>query len=302
MYNVDSAGAFASGTESEFANLELLNTSSINHRENVDDFKALQSENADSEESMGDHEFEDISEASDEDNSQNLFGVDVFTSLQGSLDAYKAAETGAHVNKFMNLPSKSALENEIFDSEPFELGASKVFSQAAPLITSGALEMVHENQSQVDAGESISQAQVEALGGLDLSIAKIPKPFAILEHENDSDTLFHHMTWSGEYSFSGSQPAKSSGLSLVSDQDQVSASHVLPESKASINSTGFADASLGLGILQNPWQRLIEPRRWAQAVMDTKTHRNSFPSSHGGFAAEDFKTMPPAEELIPRFW
>ncbi|QBM88594.1 PA14 domain-containing protein [Metschnikowia aff. pulcherrima] len=311
-YSEDSAGSFAGGTESEFANLELLNISSSTHRigshrlpnlsgENVDDFKALQSENADSEYSMGDHEFEDISEASDEDNSQNLFGVDVFTSLQGSLDAYKAAETGAHVNKFMKLPSKSALENEIFDSEPFELRASKVFSQAAPLITSGALEMIDENQSQVDAGESISQAQVEALGGLNLSSAKIPKPFAILEHENGTDTLFHHMAWSGEYSFSGSQPAKSSGLSLVSDQDQISASHVLPESKASIDFTGFADASLGSVILSNSMAEVYQISQMGASSHGHENSQHPLPSSHGEFAAEDSKTMPPAEILSQDF-
>ncbi|KAM9910192.1 hypothetical protein OXX69_004716, partial [Metschnikowia pulcherrima] len=311
-YSVDSAGAFVSGTESEFANLELSNISSSTHRigsnrssnssgDNVDDFEASQSENADSEESMGDHEFEDISEASDEDNSENLFGVDVFSSLQGSPDAYKAAETGAHVDKFMNLPSKSAQEKEIFDSEPFESEASKVFSQAAPLITSGALEMVHENQSQVDAGESIGQAQVEALGGSNSSSAKIPKPFAILEHENDTDTLFHHMAWSGEYSFSGSQPAKSSGSSFVSDQDQISASHVLPESKASIDSTGFADASLGAGAFS---ESMAETYRTSQMGASSHGHenaQNSFPSSHGEFAAEDSKTMPPAKNLSQDF-
>ncbi|KAM9905720.1 hypothetical protein OXX79_001980 [Metschnikowia pulcherrima] len=311
-YSVDSAGAFVSGTESEFANLELSNTSSIDHivgshrssnssGNNVGESKASQSENADSEESMGNNEFEDTSETSDEDNIQNLFGVDVFTSLQGSLDAYKAAETGAHVNKFMNLPSKSASENELIESESFESEASKVFPQAAPLITSGALEMVHENQSQVDAGESISQAQVEALGGSNSSIAKIPKPFAILEHENDTDTLFHHMAWSGEYSFSGSQPAKSSGSSFVSDQDQISASHVLPESKASIDFTGFADASLGSVILSNSMAEVYQISQMGASSHGHENAQNPLPSSHGGFAAEDSKTMPPTENLFQDF-
>ncbi|KAM9918300.1 hypothetical protein OXX59_008757 [Metschnikowia pulcherrima] len=311
-YSVDSAGAFVSGTESEFANLELSNTSSSSHiigshrlsnssGENVDESKASQSENADSEESMGDHEFEDISEASDEDNSQNLFGVDVFTSLQGSLDAYKAAETGAHVDKFMKLPSKSASEKEILDSEPFESEASKVLSQAAPLITSGALELIDENPSQVDAGESISQAQVEALGGSNSSSAKIPKPFAILGHENDTGTLFHHMTWSGEYSFSGFRPAKSSGSSLVSDQDQISASHVLPESKASIDSTGFADAGLGSVILSKSMAEVYQISQMGASSHGHENARNHFPSSHGESAAEDSKTMPPSENLSQDF-
>ncbi|KAM9906303.1 hypothetical protein OXX79_001634 [Metschnikowia pulcherrima] len=311
-YSVDSAGSFAGGTESEFANLDLLNTSSINHSigsnrlsnssgENVGESKASQSENADSEESMGNNEFEDISESSDEDNSQNLFGVDVFTSLRGSLDAYKAAETGAHVDKFMKLPSKSAQEKEIFDSEPFDSGASKVFSQAAPLITSGALELIDENPSQVDAGESISQAQVEALGGSNSSNAKIPKPFAILEHENDTGTLFHHMTWSGEYSFSGSQPAKSSGLSLVSDQDQISLSHVLPESKASINSTGFADASLESVILSKSMAEVYQISQMGASSHGHENAQNPLPSSHGQIAAEDSKTMPPVKNLSQDF-
>ncbi|KAM9933743.1 hypothetical protein OXX80_006643 [Metschnikowia pulcherrima] len=311
-YSVDSAGSFAGGPESEIANLDLLNTSSINHiigsnrlsnssGNNVGESKALQSENADSEESMGDHEFEDISEASDDDNSQNLFGVDVFSSLQGSLDAYKAAETRARVDKFMNLPSKSASENELIESESFESGASKVFSQAAPLITSGALEMVHENQSQVDAGESIGQAQVEALGGLNSSSAKIQKPFAILEHENDTGALFHHMTWSGEYSFSGFQPHKSSGLSLVSDQNQISASHVLPESKASIDSTGFADAGLGSVILSKSMAEAYQVSQMGASGHGHENSQNSSPISHGEFAAEDSKTMPPAENLSQDF-
>ncbi|KAJ8146483.1 hypothetical protein OY671_000452 [Metschnikowia pulcherrima] len=311
-YSVDSAGAFVSGTESEFANLELLNTSSINHiigsnrlsnssGENVNDFKPSQSENAVSEESMGDNEFEDISENNDEENSQNLFGVDVFTSLQGSLDAYKAAETGAHVNKFMHLPLKSASENELIESESFESGASKVFSQAAPLITSGALELIDENKSQVDAGESISQAQVEALGESNSSSAKIPKPFAILEHENGTDTLFHHMARSGEYSFSGFRPAKSSGSSLVSDQDQISASHVLPESKASIDSTGFADASLGSVILSNSMAEVYQISQMGASSHGHENAQNSFPSSHGEFAAEDSKTMPPVKNLSQDF-